>query len=158
MCSFECGPLGQEREVLLLSHVPTLALVLFLFLPNPVVPSLLGKTWAFVDTEEGGILQSTGAIFNGPDQGDGSGDGGGARGHLVNRIQRVGMRSLEWRMTATFLAQGYMKLPFTEMGRDGKESEKEVWGRRGQSLVDSVQFEVPVRHPSVQEGVWQLDI
>lgn len=122
MCSFECGPLGQEREVLLLSHVPTLALVLFLFLPNPVVPSLLGKTWAFVDTEEGGILQSTGAIFNGPDQGDGSGDGGGARGHLVNRIQRVGMRSLEWRMTATFLAQGYMKLPFTEMGRDGKEN------------------------------------
>ena len=126
------APVGQEQVVQLLSHVPTLGLVLFLFLPNPVVPSLLGNmTRAFVDAEEeGGILQSTGATFNCPDQGGGGGDGSGARGHLVNRIQRVRMRSLEWRMAATFLAQGYMKLPFTEMGKDGKESKKEVWGRR----------------------------
>ena len=122
MASF--APVGQEQVVQLLSHVPTLGLVLFLFLPNPVVPSLLGNmTRAFVDAEEeGGILQSTGATFNCPDQGGGGGDGSGARGHLVNRIQRVRMRSLEWRMAATFLAQGYMKLPFTEMGKDGKES------------------------------------
>lgn len=151
---------GQEQVVQLLSHVPTLGLVLFLFLQNPVVPSLLGNmTRAFVDTEEeGGILQSTGATFNCPDQGGGSGDGSGARGHLVNQIQRVRVRSLEWRMAATFLAQGHMKLPFTEMGKDGKESKKEVWGRRDQSLADSVHFEMPVRHPSVQEGMWQLDI
>lgn len=77
--------MGQEQVVQLLSHVPTLGFVLFLFLPNPVVPSLLGNmTWAFVDAEEGGILQSTGVTFNGPDQGDGGGYGGGARGYLVN--------------------------------------------------------------------------
>lgn len=60
--------MGQEQVVQLLSHVPTLGFVLFLFLPNPVVPSLLGNmTWAFVDAGEGGILQSTGVTFNGPD-------------------------------------------------------------------------------------------
>lgn len=65
---------------------------------------------------------------------------------------------MEWRKIAAFPAQGYLKLPFTEMPRGGKESKNEVWGRRDQSLVDSVHFEMAVRHPSVQEVMWQLDI
>lgn len=40
----------------------------------------------------------------------------------------------------------------------GRRVRKRFGERRDQSLVDSVRFEMPVRHPSVQEGMWQLDI
>lgn len=64
-------------------------------------------------------------------------------------------------MTTTFLAlvtAGWVVVPFPEMGENRRGESGIGLGEGRSQLGGPVNAEVSVLHPSVQGGVWQLDI
>lgn len=116
---------------------------------SPVVPSLLGNmTRAFVDTEGGGWDIAKYRCISTARPGGGSGDGSGARGHLVNQIQRVRVRGLEWKRMASLRSgsRTYEAAILRRRARMGRRVRKRGWEGGIKGLADSVHFEMPVRH------------